>query len=188
MTQNINSKTKNIYIVITQTGTILSKILKFITKADYNHVSVSVDSTLNKMYSFGRKNPYYPFWGGYVEESINKGTFKRFSNTDALVLSIQIEEKKYNELNTYLSSMYKNKNKYKYNYIGLLLAGIHIKHTSNNKYYCSEFVKDTLIHFEIATEKDFEPIVKPIDFINLKNAISIYQGKLKMFNSYQPST
>ena len=80
--------------------------------------------------------------------------------------------------------MYKNRKKYRYNYIGLLLAGILIKHTSTNKYYCSEFVKDILVHFEIANERDFEPIVKPIDFVNLKNAIQIYQGKLKMFNLY----
>lgn len=30
------------------------------------------------MYSFGRLNPYNPFWGGFVHESIDKGTFKRF--------------------------------------------------------------------------------------------------------------
>ena len=86
--RNVNE----VYVVITQTGTILSRILKLITGDEYNHVSVSVDPRLETMYSFGRKNPYYPFWGGYVEESINKGTFKRFSNTDAMVLAISVNE------------------------------------------------------------------------------------------------
>ena len=31
------------------------------------------------MYSFGRKNAYNPFFGGMVKESVDTGTFKRFT-------------------------------------------------------------------------------------------------------------
>ena len=76
-----------VYVVVTQTGTVLSRILKAITHANYNHVSLSVDPTLRTMYSFGRKNAYNPFFGGFVMESPHFGTFKRFSETDAVALS-----------------------------------------------------------------------------------------------------
>ena len=69
---------KKIYIILTYTGTILSKIVKIYTRRENSHVSISLNEDLTKMYSFGRLNPYNPFSGGFVHEEIDKGTFKRF--------------------------------------------------------------------------------------------------------------
>ena len=56
--------TKQIYIVISQTGTILSRILKLVTKAEYNHASISLVPDLNTMYSFVSANRLkVPQWG-----------------------------------------------------------------------------------------------------------------------------
>ena len=62
---------KKIYIVLTHSGTALSKIIKGFTKDEFSHVSISLDKELNEMYSFGRLNPYNPFWGGFVHEYID---------------------------------------------------------------------------------------------------------------------
>ena len=62
---------KKIYIVLTHSGTTLSKIIKGFTKDEFSHVSISLDKELNEMYSFGRLNPYNPFWGGFVHEYID---------------------------------------------------------------------------------------------------------------------
>ena len=78
----------NIYIVVTHTGTILSRIVHSYTKDEFSHVSISLDKELKEMYSFGRLNPYNAFWGGFVHEHIDKGTFKRFYNTRAKVFSL----------------------------------------------------------------------------------------------------
>lgn len=59
----------HLYIVVSQTGTLLSRVLKLITGAQYNHVSLGLQPDLEYMYSFGRKNPYNPFYGGFVIES-----------------------------------------------------------------------------------------------------------------------
>ena len=79
---------KRIYIILTYTGTILSRIIKYYTKDEFSHVSIALDSELRHMYSFGRLNPYNPFWAGFVHERINSGTFKRFSNTRAKIYSV----------------------------------------------------------------------------------------------------
>lgn len=55
--------TKKLYIVISQTGSIISKMLKAITGDQYNHVSISLDPRLRVMYSFGRLYPNFPFPG-----------------------------------------------------------------------------------------------------------------------------
>lgn len=68
---------KKIYIVLTYTGTVLSNIVKFYTKEKYSHVSIGLDSKLNKLYSFGRLNPYNPYKAGFIHEELNKGTFRK---------------------------------------------------------------------------------------------------------------
>ena len=79
----MSNQNKQLYIVISQTGTLLSRILKQITGAEYNHASISLSRDLERMYSFGRRNPYNPFWGGFVIESPRTGTFKRRTQRNA---------------------------------------------------------------------------------------------------------
>ena len=45
---------KKIYIVLTYTGTFLSRIVNIYTGKKYSHVSISLDKNLEYMYSFGR--------------------------------------------------------------------------------------------------------------------------------------
>ena len=89
---------KKIYIVLTHTGTILSKIVRFYTRKKYSHVSIGLDLNLNELYSFGRLNPNNPYKGGFVKEEINKGIFAKFKNTDGAVYSVTITEEQYNKI------------------------------------------------------------------------------------------
>ena len=50
---------KKIYIVLAHTGTLLSRIIKMKTGAEYTHSSIALDENLDEMYSFGRK---YSYW------------------------------------------------------------------------------------------------------------------------------
>ncbi len=172
---------EQIYVVVTQTGTILSRILKVITHADYNHVSVSTDPTLNTIYSFGRKNPYNPFFGGFVRESPKFGTFKRFSETDAVVLAIPVAPELKDEMEAKLEDMYRHKKEYHYDTLGLLLAGVKIPLERDNTYYCSSFVKDFLQEYDLAEDEVFGQFPKPIEFLDLKEGHVVYRGKLREY-------
>ena len=101
----MSNQNKQLYIVISQTGTLLSRILKQITGAEYNHASISLSRDLERMYSFGRRHPYNPFWGGFVIESPRTGTFKRFSETKVLVLSVSVTEEQHAELKEMLDDV-----------------------------------------------------------------------------------
>ena len=89
---------QKIYIVLTYTGTILSKAVKVYTRKKYSHISIALDKELKEMYSFGRLNPYNPFIGGFVHESINSGTFKRFKNTTTRIYSLNVSDKQYEKI------------------------------------------------------------------------------------------
>ncbi|MBQ4141741.1 MAG: hypothetical protein IJD70_10420 [Clostridia bacterium] len=170
-----------VYIVISQTGTILSRILKVLTGAKYNHASISLVPDLETMYSFGRVHPYNPVLGGFVTESPNRGTFKRFSKTKATILSISVTDEQYRALKEKLESMQENKKRYHYNYIGLFLAGVRIPYHQKRCYYCSEFVKEMLVRQGIRGADQLASIVEPIHFLQLPDANYVYSGSLKAY-------
>lgn len=172
---------KEIYIVLTHTGTTLSKIIKIFTKDEFSHISISLDRKLTQMYSFGRLHPYNPFWGGFVHEKIFEGTFKRFKNTNALIYSMKVEDDTYKQLEKIILEMRKFHNMYKFNIIGLFAVALKKKIEIKNSFYCAEFVKYVLE--ESGIETSLPSIVKPEDFKKLKKMEKIYKGKLQRYNS-----
>lgn len=173
-----NEKLKSVYVVISQTGTVLSRILKLITHKEYNHSSISFEDDLSVMYSFGRKNPYYPFWGGFVKESASFGTFKRFYKTQIIVIEFLVPKSKYIQAQQLIEKMLENPKEYKYNYLGLILAAVKINLQRKNYYYCSEFVRDMLVLLGISDSDKLCGVIHPMRFLSMPRAVEIYKGKL----------
>lgn len=178
-----NNDTKHLYIVISQTGTILSKLLRIITKKDYNHASISLMDDLSLMYSFGRVNPYNPFIGGFVIESADFGTFKRFYNTKVIVLALDVSTEMHQEMTDALETMYECKYTYGYNYLGIYLAALKIARRKKNCYYCSEFVREFLQKYDIYGLDNLKGIVHPMDFMKIPDSVNVYYGRLKDFKT-----
>ena len=172
---------KKIYIVLTHTGTILSKVIKEFTKDKFSHVSIALDIELKEMYSFGRLNPYNPFWGGFVHEYIDKGTFKRFYKTRAKVYSLDVTEEQYKLIKSNIEQIQNNKENYKFNIIGLFAAGFHKKIGKEKSFYCAEFVKYVMEKSDIKI--DLPDVVKPEDFKDIKGLQEIYEGLLRKYQS-----
>lgn len=172
---------KHLYIVVTQSGSFLSALLKVVTGAQYNHVSVSLDRNLDAMYSFGRRRPYNPFWGGFVQESPHWGTFKRFPQTEAVVVCLDVTAAQYDGVQGVLADMYQRRTEYRYNVLGLLLAAFRIQYRGKNSYYCSQFVKELLTQFDVIGEEETNRIPQPVHFLRLKNGHTVYEGKLSLY-------
>ena len=171
---------KKIYIILAHTGTILSQIIRCWTKDEFSHASIALDADLEEMYSFGRLNPYNPFWGGFVHEHINKGTFKRFKNTKAEIYEIEVTNEQYDKIRKEIKNIRKNKKSYKFNRTGLFLSAINYKYTKEKSFYCAEFVKHLI---DIANVEIVLPdTVKPIDFKKSNNLNLLYRGTLKNYN------
>lgn len=171
---------KNIYIVLTHTGTVLSNIVKYYTKYEFSHISIALDKNLNKMYSFGRLNPYNPFWAGFVHEYIDKGTFKRFRNTKTEVYSLEITQEQYKAIEKLIENMVQSRKKYKFNILGLFAVSINKKVSPKNSFYCAEFVKYVVENAGI--EMTLPEIIKPQDFKNQRNLKKVYTGLLRNYN------
>ena len=167
---------KRIYLILTYSGTILSRIIKIYTRDEFAHVSISLDEELNQMYSFGRLNPYNPFIGGFVHEGINIGTFKRFRKSQTAVYSIMISDEQYKKIKETIKLIRECPIAYKFNIIVLFGAGFNIRIHMRHSFYCAEFVKYLL---EKARVKNNLPeIIKPEDFKRLDNIRLEYKGSL----------
>ncbi len=170
---------KKVYIVLTHTGTILSKAIRIIKKHEYTHVSISLDECLEQMYSFGRIRPYIAFIGGFVHESPQHGTFKRFPKTKTKIFYIEVTDKQYEKIKKLIKHFTRKKRYYRFNTLGLLSAAINKKITKENKFYCAEFIKYILEKSKI--KNNLPEIVTPEDFLHLENISPIYIGTLKEY-------
>lgn len=171
-------QTRKVYIVLSQTGTILSRILKLYTRAPYNHCSIALCEDLEVMYSFGRLDPYNPFRGGFVQESTRFGTFKRFKNTRAMVIEAEVTPEAYEALREHIRTMLRTRTEYHYNYVGLLLAAIRIHRAKRNCYYCSEFVRAMAIEAGVEGAEAIPPIVKPMHLLRVPHR-RVFEGRLR---------
>lgn len=174
---------KRIYIILTHTGTTLSKIIKSYTKDEFSHVSIALDVMLEEMYSFGRVHPYNPFWGGFVHEKINEGIYKRFKKTTSLIYSLEITDDQYERVNQTIRNIESKKKKYNFNAIGLFAVGFNKRIKYINAFYCAEFVKYVLDSAKINLE--LPEMIKPEDFKkieDMENANIVYKGLLKDYN------
>ncbi len=178
------AENKTVYIVLTQTGTILSRILKFLYKREYNHVSLSINDSMEPMYSFGRLSAYNPLRAGFVKESVRWGTFKRFYKTTAKILGVEVDEKTYQNIAAMINEIEENTAKYKYNYKSLFYAFFNIHKEYENSFYCSEFIKYILVNNGIDGCDKLPGIIHPTDFTVISDNV-IYTGLLKEFKCYK---
>lgn len=169
---------KNIYLVLSQTRSILSRIISRATGDRYAHVSLSLSDDLDEMYSFGRVYAFTPIIGGFVRESVKFGTMKRFRKAQVTVLRIPVEDEKWDKINEYITTMYQNRKMYHYSFRGAFRAWHGKPFHRENYYYCSEFIKETLEKFALVDKDEYGEVVRPDEFLRLRRGEKIYQGRL----------
>lgn len=171
---------KDIYLILTYSGTVMSKFIRLATNDEFAHVSIALDKELKEMYSFGRINPYNPFFGGFVREGLDFGTFKRFENkTLTNIYTLQVTNYQYKKLKRRVKKMNNCKRKYKFNIYGLFAAKFRYKIKRKDSFYCAEFVKRLMDEAKI--ENNLPEVAKPEDFKSLNNVRLCYRGKLKNY-------
>ena len=167
-----------IYILLSHTGTLLSKIIRFYTKKEYSHVSISMDKNLRRLYSFGRLHPRIAFIGGFVQEDPEYGTFKLFKNTYSSLYELEVSEEQYYKIESIIDDVEANAKEYKFNLLGLAMVPIKKKRQKEKYYYCAEFVKEAMEEAGIDVS-NLPDIIKPEDFKKVNGMKKIYTGFLR---------
>lgn len=170
-----------VYIIISQTGTLFSRVLKLATCHPYNHVSISFDKDLNLMYSFARKKIYSPWIAGFIKENLNQGIFKRKTETRCQIYKLSITEKQYEQLLEALQPFLEKPYQYRYNFLGLPFIWFGISLNRRYHYVCSEFVAHLLERATIIDSKQISRTIRPYEFSMLDGTELIYEGFLREY-------
>ena len=176
---------KKIYLVLTNTGTPFSKIIRKYTRDTYNHVSVGLNPDLLELYSFGRRNPYICWYGGFVVEGRDHGTFKRFKKTEARVYELEVNDQTYAKAEDLIRYFVANRKRYHYNHRGIIKARKNVYYQRNERcFYCSQFVHYFLVSVGVVAKDAFEGVVTPSKLSLIPDLHLIYEGLLR---EYRPS-
>ncbi|MFD3259055.1 hypothetical protein ACE3MQ_10645 [Paenibacillus lentus] len=174
---------RSVFILLTNTGTLFTRIIKGYTRAPYNHASISFNRELSELYSFGRKSPNNPLNGGFVKEDIKTGTFSKYPNTTCVIYELRVSEREVEKMKRVLHIFIRSRNKYLYNILGVVGIALKEPVEFSNSYFCSQFVAEILDRSGIKLWNKLPALVTPDDFRQSDRLHLIYEGKL---SEYEP--
>lgn len=135
---------KTIYILLTRSGTLLSKLVYAVTGASYTHASMAFDEELNCLYSSTRKNGYTMFPAGPSKEYLNKGVFRLRDDAPCALYALEVTDEAYVRARRRAEHMMARGELYRFNTLGLILCALHIRWQRRRHYFCSQFVSEVL--------------------------------------------
>lgn len=167
--------TQKIYILLTDTGTLFTRLIKLYTKKPYNHASISLDPELKEVYSFGRKTAKNPFIGGFVREN-TRGEL--FISSRCTVISCSVTDEQHHRLKAFINKIESNKHDYAYNLLGLFAIVFNKQLSRDNAFFCSQFVATVLQGCDIVQLSKPPSLVMPHELMELENADVVFQGSM----------
>lgn len=171
---------KSIYILLTNTGSLLSTAIGFYTRQQFNHVSISMTDDFKAIYSFGRKYPKNPIIGGFVNE-VETQIYEYFAGTSCIVLKKVVSAENYARILESINRFETDKYIYGYNLIGFAGFIVNIPIKRDKAFFCSQFVGEVLKQGGVDfTDKPSE-LVKPSDFLHHDKFQEVYTGDLIEF-------
>jgi hypothetical protein len=171
---------KKIYLLLTNTGTILTRLIKFYTKKPYNHASIAFDTDLIEVYSFGRKTEKNPYIGGFVREDIHSVLFNQ---ANCAIYTLTITNDEFQKMHQYIQEIAVKKEHYRYNFIGLFGVLFKKPIKRKNAFFCSQFVASVLKESNVIDfEKDLS-LVEPSDLPHSANFQLIFEGRIKDYQN-----
>lgn len=169
---------KTIYIVLTDTGTVLSKMIGMYTGNGLNHASIAFDEGLTEMYSFGRKYQSNPFIAGFVKEN---ATSRIFQGANCVIYSCQVNEGEFERIRNKIRYIEKHKEQYRYNFIGLFGVAMNRGINRERAFFCSQFVATVMNEGDSPLFAVSPSLVQPRHFTEAACLQEVYEGDLQSY-------
>ena len=173
-----------VYVLCVHTGAILGSMIKKVTKCHFSHATISFDSSLTNMYSFGRKVKMTELANGaFVKESIKNPPY---TNEDAMysLYCIPVTGDQLAAMKKRLNYFIKNKTKFRFDFVGLIKNYFGIADNPQQRWFCSRFVADIInAGSEPGKPMIREPsLMRPEDFLYTNFAQYITSGLIKDYD------
>ena len=169
---------KKIYILLSRTGTLPSKMIHAIKGGSYTHTSIALEARTDRFFSYARRKLNNILVGGFIVEDIHKGVFSRYPNNQCALYSLEIDEKAYDSIQSQIGYYMENYEKATYNISGLLTMIFGKAMKRELKYTCSQFVAKLLEHSNATKLPKSSQTMLPDDFLSLQGIRLVYKGTL----------
>lgn len=169
---------KAIYVVLTDTGTVLSKIIGMYTGSGLNHASIALDEKLTEMYSFGRKYQSNPFIAGFVKENT---TSRIFQGSNCAIYSYRVNEDEFDSVINKVRYIEKHKKQYRYNFIGLFGVAVNKGISRERAFFCSQFVATVMNEENFPMFAVSPNLMQPRHFAETTWLQKVYEGDLQEY-------
>lgn len=169
---------KTIYILLTKSNTLLSRIVHFITSDTYTHVSIAFDEELQTVYSSSRKNGRTLFPAGPCRENLHGGYYKSHSQIPCSVYKLQVSDEAYENAKQEVEQIMADSDRYHFNIIGLLLCRFNIPYHRKHYFFCSQFVGEILHRSRALTLPKDTSLMRPSDYMKLPELLCCFRGYL----------
>lgn len=176
-----HSSEHHIYVLLTDTGTLFTKMIKIFTAAPYNHASLALDDGLGELFSFGRKRPTNPWIAGFIEERVFEGTYRHFPDTRCALLRLNVTALQRAAVIQLLRDFVNEKETYRYNLFGLIGVLFRREVAPRNAYFCSQFVAEVLRCAGRPLWTRPSGLVTPHDFLRHPAFELLYEGLLRQY-------
>lgn len=174
-----------VYVLCVHTGTLLANAIKKATGSHFSHCTISFESSLKNMYSFGRKTRLTELSNGsFVKESIHNPPYTNEGVTYALYC-IPVTSSQLAAMKKRLEYFVKNKTKFRYDFAGLFKNFFGIADNPEQRWFCSRFVADII---NAGTEPGQKPMIRepslmrPEDFLYTNFALYVTSGLIKDYD------
>lgn len=156
----------DIYVLLIRSNSLFSRIIYWLTRAEYTHAAISFEPSCRKVYSFARKYKYFPLPAGFVEESVKKGLMSRCKKAPYALYRAQITHEQARQLERRFQEML-DAGTFHYSLRGTVLCFFGIGHKIAYHYFCSQFVAETLQDCGVIEAVKSASLYQPRDFANM---------------------
>ena len=158
-----------LYLVFSSTQNRMGRMIRGITKFEYNHVSVSVDGMKN-LYSFARYYRDTPLSGGFVRESRARFLCEKHPAKVA-ICAIEVTDEQYAKATEFIEKFSDESRDYIYNLVSAAVSPIHIRIPISRAYTCVEFAAKLLTEVGVLSYRDARK------FFNVRRLYEIFADK-----------
>ena len=135
---------KNIYILLTRSQTIVSRLVHLSTGDTYTHASIAWDDELTTLCSFARRHTALPLPAGLVREELCGGYYDLHRYMPCALLRLPVEDETHRLLRRQIEEMFTDAAHYRYSIAGLLRCRAGREVERDGRFFCSQFVAGML--------------------------------------------
>ena len=171
-----------VYVVLTDTGTLFSRSIRCWTRRPLNHASLALDPDLEVVYSFGRLHPDNPFVAGFVRERAWGSLIRNPDRpTPCAIYRCRMNGAAYLKLLAELDRFRLEAPRYRYNLAGLLAVAAGIEWRRPYRYFCSQFVAHLFAAAGMPLVPKPPALTTPCDLEASPRLVPVYRGDLRAY-------